>query len=397
MKNKTKSSKGRGRGRRARHGQATALGEVNETGRVYLALDVHAATCVLGAKREDGTWLGEKRVPTEGAALREAVAGIRSPDKWLTFEEGGMSLWLCDLLRPLVKRLLVCDPRENASIARSAKKRDEWDVRELCRLFRLGELKEVWHSTDAARNAFLLAAETYLQLRKERARLKSVLKAWYRRGGVMATGSTPYSESGRKDWLSLLAAGPLREGAKSQYAVLDAVEEQREEAWQRVTARGRDFPEIARFMAVKGIGPVGAHLFSALIGDPSRFATRQQLWRYCKLGITDRTSDGKPLGYERLDRQGQGELKAVSYHAWKGAIIAKDNEIKRWYQESQARTGSTRHARLNTQRKIIELMWVLWRSGQDYDPKRFAGPPPFSAAEKTKPATPPTNTLPAAA
>lgn len=394
MKNKTKHSKGRGR--RAGHRQCTPIGEVNETGRVYLALDVHAANCVLGAKREDGTWLGEKRIPTEAAALREAVSGIKSPDIWLTFEEGGMSLWLCDLLRPLVKRLLVCDPRENASIARSAKKRDEWDVRELCRLLRLGELKEVWHSTDPARNAFLLAVETYLQQRKEAVRLKSVLKAWFRRGGVMVKGATPYSESGRKDWLALLPAGPLREGAKAQYAVLDAVEKQRDEAWQRVTARGRDFPEIARFMAVTGIGPVGAHLFSALIGDPFRFATRQQLWRYCKLGITDRTSDGKPLGYERLERHGQGELKAVSYHAWKGAIIAKDNEIKRWYEESLARTGSARHARLNTQRKIIEMMWVLWRSGKEYDPTRFAGPPPVKETNPAS-ATPATNALPAAA
>jgi transposase len=395
MKNKTKPSKGRGR--RARHRQGTLLGEVNETGRVYLSFDVHAATCVLGAMREDGTWLGEARLPTEAAALQKAVAGIKSPDIWLTFEEGGMSLWLCDLLRPLVQRLLVCDPRENASIARSAKKRDEWDVRELCRLFRLGELKEVWHSTDPARNALLLAAETYLQLRKEATRLKSVLKAWYRRGGVMVRGSTAYSGKGRKNWLELLPSGPLREGARLQYTVLDALEQQRDKAWQQVAARGRDFPEIARFMASPGIGPVGAHLFSALIGDPWRFTTRQQLWRYCKLGITDRTSDGKPLGYERLERHGQGELKAVSYHAWKGAIVAKDNEIKRWYEASLARTGSARHARLNTQRKIIELMWTLWRSGQDYDPQRFAGPP--SAAETTKPATatPEPNTLPAAA
>ena len=393
---KTTSKTTKGRGRRARHRQSTPLGEVSETGRVYLALDVHPATCVLGAMREDGTWLGEARIPTDAAALREAVAGIKSPDTWLTFEEGGMSLWLCDLLRPLVPKLLVCDPRENASIGRSAKKRDEWDVRELCRLLRLGELKEVWHSTDPARNAFLLAAETYLQLRQEVTRLKSVLKAWYRRGGVMVTGSTPYSEEGRKKWLPLLPAGPLREGAGIQYAVLDTLEEQWEKAWKNLTGRGRAFPEIARLMAAKGIGPVGAHLFSALIGDPFRFATRQQIWRYCKLGITERTSDGKPLGYQRLERHGQGELKAVSYHAWKGAVIAKDNEIKRWYEESRERTGSARHARLNTQRKIIEMMWVIWRSGKDYDPKRFAGPPP---AQKTKPpsATPATKTLSAAA
>ena len=33
----------------------SALEGITETGRVYLALDVHARHCVLGAMREDGT------------------------------------------------------------------------------------------------------------------------------------------------------------------------------------------------------------------------------------------------------------------------------------------------------------------------------------------------------
>jgi transposase len=373
---KTKSTTAKGRAARAHTTGPSPLAGLTESGRVYLALDVHAAYCVLGAMREDGTWLGEVRVPTTAEALRTALTGIHAGEKWLTFEEGGMALWLCDLLRPLVQRLLVCDPRENALIGRSAKKRDEWDVRALCRLFRLGELKEIWHSSDPARNAFLLTAETYLQLRKEIVRLKNVLKAWYRRGGVMVRGSTPYSEKGRKAWLAQLPAGPLREGARMHYAVLDTLSTQWEHAWQQLTAQGRAFPEIARFVALPGMGPVGAHLFSALIGDPRRFTTRQQLWRYCKLAITDRSSDGKPLGYQRLERHGQGELKAVSYHAWKGAIVSKGNEIKRWYGGSLERTGDTRHARLNTQRKILEALWLIWQRDTVYDPQRFGGAGP---------------------
>ena len=70
-------------------------------------------------------------------------------------------------------------------IGRSAKKRDAWDVRALCRLLRLGELKEVWHSADPARNEFLLTAESSLEMRGEVVRLKNVLKAWSRRCGVI--------------------------------------------------------------------------------------------------------------------------------------------------------------------------------------------------------------------
>jgi hypothetical protein len=46
---------------------------------------------------------------------------------------------------------------------------------------------------------------------------------------------------------------------------------------------------------------MAAHVFSAIIEEPSRFGNKQQLWKYSQLGITDRTSDNKPLGYQRLD------------------------------------------------------------------------------------------------
>jgi transposase len=293
------------------------------------------------------------------------------------------------VLRPLVTKLIVCDPRENALIGRSAKKRDEWDVRSLCRLMRLGELKEVWHSHDARRRELLLASEQYLELRNEVVRRKNVLKAWYRRGGVMVSDTaTVFSERGRQAWLNQLPVGMWRSGALGQYTVLDAVEAAWTQSWQRMKELGREFSEVAKFMAMPGIGEVGAHLFCALIGDPHRFATRQKLWRYCKLGIIDRSSDGKPLGYERLERRGNGALKGMSYHAWKGAVIAKgENEVKRFYEQSTERTGDKRHARLNTQRKILDTLWTLWRTGTDYDAQRFghAAPAPLSPNAEAKP------------
>ena len=361
--------------------------EVNEAGRVHLAIDVHARHCVLGAMRDaDGAWLGEQSCPTQAEALSELIGGIKAGEKWLTFEEGGMSLWLCEVLRPLVDRLIVCDPRENALIGRSAKKRDDWDVRSLCRLMRLGELREVWHSPDPVRTELLLAAEQYVELRAEVVRRKNVLKAWYRRGGVMVSDTaTVYSAKGRGRWVARLAEGGSRRlGALGQYAVLDALDLAWEQAWQRLRLLGRRCPEIAIFEQMPGVGEVGAHLFSALLGDPHRFATRQKLWRYCKLAVTDRSSDGKPLGYQRLERRGNGRLKEVSYHAWKGAVTQKsDNEVKRFYAQSLERTGDKRHARLNTQRKILEVLWTLWRRGEAYDAQRFSPPQPQGIPRQT--------------
>lgn len=78
----------------------------------------------------------------------------------------------------------------------------------------------------------------------------------------------------------------------------------------------KKYPEIQRFQRVPGIGVVGGHVFSAFIQTPHRFATKQRLWKYCKFGISERSSAGKSLAYKRLDRSGLGALKDLSYQCW---------------------------------------------------------------------------------
>ena len=133
------------------------------------------------------------------------------------------------------------------------------------------------------------------------------------------------------------------------------------------------FWEVREFERIPGVGPMAAHVFSAIIEEPSRFGNKHQLWKYSQLAITDRTSDNKPLGYQRLDRRGNHELKNLSYHAWRTACKSTTgpNAVKSFYQQSRLRTGSVRHARLNTQRKVLETMWMMWLRRQPFDSQRF--------------------------
>jgi hypothetical protein len=85
-----------------------------------------------------------------------------------------------------------------------------------------------------------------------------------------------------------------------------------------------------------------------------------------------RSSDGKPLGYRRLDRSGISEIKSLIYQAWMSAMKG-DNEVKQFYLNSLQRTHSRVHARLNTQRKIIAVMYGIWKKGGAYNPKFFLG------------------------
>jgi len=132
--------------------------------------------------------------------------------------------------------------------------------------------------------------------------------------------------------------------------------------------------EIKQFQKMPGIGEVLAHIFDAFIQTPHRFPDKHKLWRYSRLGVTDRSSDGKPLGFKRLDRSGISELKSLTYQAWMSALRS-DNEVKRFYKNSLERTFSRVHARLNTQRKIIATMYGMWKRGEPYNPKLFLDSP----------------------
>jgi hypothetical protein len=78
------------------------------------------------------------------------------------------------------------------------------------------------------------------------------------------------------------------------------------------------------------------------------------------------------LGYKRLDRSGISELKSLSYLAWLNAIKG-DNEVREFYLNSLKRTYNRVHARLNTQRKIITVMYGIWRKGEAYRRELFLG------------------------
>src|SRR5213078_4303142 len=58
------------------------------------------------------------------------------------------------------------------------------------------------------------------------------------------------------------------------------------------------------------------------------------------------------------------------------------NPIKAFYQQSRLRTGSVRHARLNTQRKILEAMWLIWLRCRPFDPNKFAQTQPAALKEQ---------------
>jgi len=339
----------------------------------YLAMDLHAKNCTLGQMDDDGSFLGNIEFPTSENNIIDGLKSIKAKEKYLAIEAGTLTYWAAQVANPYVSQVIVCDPRENALIYKSPYKKDKVDTRKLCRLLRLGELNHVYQPENDDRAIFKAAAQHYIDLRNQLIRLKQKVKAMYRHWGVINVFTDAvYSKSGRDKYLGQVKHLPVRDQLLRLYYLMDQTEAMRKSALKSMKQLGRKYAEIREFKKIPGIADISAHVFDAFIQTPHRFAKKNRLWKYCRLSVTDRSSDGKPLGFQRIDPSGIGELKALSYRAFM-ATMKSDNEVKRFYLDSLRRTHSRKHARLNTQRKILSVMYSIWKKGAAYRPELFAG------------------------
>ena len=341
--------------------------------KVYLGLDVHARHCTLGCMDGRGNFHGTVTFRTNEKELIHHVDDLQAGKKYLALEEGPLAYWISQTLKSYVTEIVIADPREIPLVSRNARKNDRDDARNLCRLLRMGELRHVYHPEEDHRTVFKTAVQHYLDCRDHQTNLKRKIKAKYRMWGVVdIDGNSIYNCNKKDHFIRQIKPIAVRNQLERMYSLLEIALHTQSEALKEARRLGARYPEIKEFMKMPGVGPIGALIFDAYIQTPYRFRTKSEVYKYCKLSVTDKTSDNKPIGYSRLDPAGNSELKAMSYRTVIAARnMKRTNEVKRYYQDSLKQTKDKTHARLNTQRKIVSVMHGIWRKKEAYKPELF--------------------------
>src|SRR5215469_7501451 len=139
----------------------------------------------------------------------------------LTLEEGTSAAWLHDLLKPRVRRLVVCDPRKAARL-KDGNKSDRSDARKLAEWLRTKQLKPVYHGENGMRSWKELG-RSYLTITKDVTRVMNRIKALYRSWGIPCVGNEVYAPSHRTEWLGKIAEAGVRRRAEHYYQQLDVL------------------------------------------------------------------------------------------------------------------------------------------------------------------------------
>jgi transposase len=333
---------------------------------VYVGLDMGSSSFQQVAIKNDGSIEVNRSFPTSEANLRAAFADQRG-EIHVHLEAGELAPWAASVIAPMVKRVVCSHPKDNAWIAKDADKCDRVDAYKLAELLRLNRFKEVHYAPDQPRRNFKQLVQHYDELTGQQARMKTKIKARLRMQGVIVTGERLFSSKGRKEVLARVESRDLRTAITQLYEVLDQSVAAQEQARLLMLRAAQAFPEIKLFRTAPGVGPIGACRFSAYIHTPSRFSSKRKLWKYCRLSVSHRSSNGKPLRRPRLDRSGCGRLKDVSRKAFDVAIRSRrDNGFKRAYQRALETTHDKTHARLTVQRKIVSTLRAMWITRTPY-------------------------------
>ena len=192
----------------------------------YIGMDVHKESISIAVMNGAGKIGMECVIETKANTILQFIDGLRG-DVHVTFEEGTSAAWLYDLLKPHVTKLVVCDPRKNASM-REGNQSDKIDARRLAELLRLNHLSPVYHGEHGLRSLKELV-RSYLTITKDLVRVMTRLKAIYRSWAIPCTGKQVYASRHRTEWLRKIGEPGVRRRAEFYYQQLDALRTVRQE------------------------------------------------------------------------------------------------------------------------------------------------------------------------
>src|SRR4051794_35269009 len=234
-----------------------------------IGMDVHRSFAQL-AVVEEGLCRDDGRIGVRPEDLRAWAATLQRDDQ-VALEATANSDAIALLLRPLVARVVVSNPRKTRAIAEAKVKTDKVDARILAQLLAADFLPETWVADDRTRCLRRLVVRR-MHLVKQRTRLKNQVHA------ILARNLAPtcphadmFSGVGRR-WLA--GQDLPADERRSVAAFLRQLEFQTDELAavdHDLAVEAIDDPVVARLMTVPGVDVTVAMAVVAAVGDFGRF------------------------------------------------------------------------------------------------------------------------------
>lgn len=329
----------------------------------HIGMDVHRSFAQI-AVVEDGLVRDEGRIGVRPEDLLEWAEVFCESDDEIALEATTNSDAIATMLRQMVARVVVSNPRKTRAIAEAKVKTDKVDARILAQLLAADFLPETWVADDQTRRRRRLVARR-VHLVKQRTRLKNQVHAILSRNLVPTCPHADLFGGVGRRWL---ARQPLpvdeQRSVEALLRQLDFHGEELAEVERDIVIDAVDDPVIARLMTVPGIDVTVAMSIMAAVGDFSRFESPDRLVSY--LGLNPRVSQSgdRPATHGRITKAGRAQARGMLVEAAFSASRAP-GPLRAFYRRINDRRGF-QIAVVATARKMTVLCWHLVTKEEDY-------------------------------
>jgi len=221
---------------------------------------------------------------------------------------------------------------------------------------------DLWMPSTEQRDLRTLLRDRH-QWVKMRTRLQHTLQAIALNHGLRQ-GHALWSAAGQQALEALplpLYTSQRRNELLSLYAQL---QKRIQELDNQVGTEAQRRPQAGRLLTHPGVGPVTALATEVFLGNPSRFASANQVASYIGM-IPCEHSSGKRQRLGKLTKEGNSLLRYLWTEATMTAV-RKDPELKRFYRRKLIQKGMGK-ARIAAARKLGIRLWIMMRDQIDYE------------------------------
>lgn len=218
-----------------------------------------------------------------------------------------------------------------------------------------------------------------------RTQLINTVRGWMRtEGRSIRTGVTSTFATRVRERQELEHARPLPSHVERQLEVIEMLTRQIKEADAELEEEAQKDPTCQRLMTVPGVGPVTAIRFVAALDERKRFATPHEVESYVGL-VPGEASSSERQRRTSLTKAGSPALRwALIQAAWSMRRSRREDPAVLWSHQVELRRGK-RIAVAALARKLVGILFAIWRDGSTYEPQRGARTPSqATSAEPTR-------------
>lgn len=325
---------------------------------LYIGIDVHKRTYAVAVVM-DGELLKKWSTAAQPKELSSQLQRYFPQGKLHSAYEAGFSGFV--LHRELEKADIDSIVVNAASIevaAHNRVKTDKRDALKIATMLAAGRLRGIRIPSPAA-EAQRLLTRTRQQLVEERTAVKNKLRMKCHQFGLIDPDDRRHmSHQWMKELLAKSPGAEFRLAMETYWQVWQTLDTQIKRLEEEMEEQAKNDPKELTYRSAPGIGPTGARILSAELGDMSQFGNERQLFSYTGLTPSEHSS-GDSVQRGHITRQGNSRVRHVLCEAaW--TAIKKDQSLRTFFEKLYPKTGKKK-AIVAVARKLVGRIRAAFR------------------------------------